>query len=189
MHYCCLVITREFPSDQVLEKALEPYNEDLFYENKDDGREYPVFMWDWWKIGGRYTGQFKLKVEKDCEKYGWKFYSREPRAGRLFRSLALENIRRLAEKTGSVLMHREEDYYGSMGFNDDFLYVDGGLIKDISNYLEAGCFCFVDADGHAETRSYYDGKSFTDDPEFEEKLKAALSASEDFYVCTVDLHD
>lgn len=60
MHYCCLVITREFPSDQVLGKALEPYNEDLFYENKYDGRAYPEFMWDWWKVGGRYTGQFKV---------------------------------------------------------------------------------------------------------------------------------
>lgn len=31
MHYCSIIITKEFPTNDVLEEILSPYNEDDYY--------------------------------------------------------------------------------------------------------------------------------------------------------------
>lgn len=51
MHYSCFVFTKEFPTDDVLYRALMPFNR---YNNDGETKEYPEFFWDWFKVGGRY---------------------------------------------------------------------------------------------------------------------------------------
>lgn len=58
MHYCTLLITKEFPTDEAISDIMRPYYEELV-EYDDNGNrigERPVFLWDWYKIGGRYNG-------------------------------------------------------------------------------------------------------------------------------------
>ena len=62
MHSCCLLITKEFPSDDVIQKILEPFNDDVYYSQPEDGRVRPAFCWDWYSVGGRFCGTVKLKV-------------------------------------------------------------------------------------------------------------------------------
>lgn len=187
MHYCSIIITKEFPTDNVLEEILRPYNEDDYY-SQDERQAPPTFMWDWWQVGGRYTGQIKLTIDKDDEEYQWCYMAKEPRAGRLFRSSTLEHFQFLSNKNNSFYF--EEDYFPSMGYRDGFLYVDGGRVKDIQNLEELGCFNFIDKDGRAFTRSYYDGQgNFIDNADFDKQFMNALKNSQDCYICVVDIHD
>lgn len=62
MHYCCMVFTKEFPSQAVLEKVLKPFNSEEVYGQPEENIVYPAFTWDWWRVGGRYEGKLKLKV-------------------------------------------------------------------------------------------------------------------------------
>ena len=73
MHYCIAVITDQFPTDETLGQKLAPYDENAFYSQFEDGEEIeeeinkaqrPLFMWDYWQVGGRYGGQLKLKIDK-----------------------------------------------------------------------------------------------------------------------------
>ena len=88
MHYCCVIFSKEFPSDAVISKMLSPFCED------DETRscEYPAFLWDWYGLGGRYNGKLKLSIEKNSDKYEWNYFIDKPRAGRLFRSYLLEKL-------------------------------------------------------------------------------------------------
>ena len=190
-HYCGLIITTTFPTDEVLGKILEPYNEDRFYEQLDEGKDpvRPCFLWDYWQVGGRYAGNFKLSTD-DKEKYGWDFYLREPRTGRLFRSFLLENMKRYVEtSTGIFRLWREEDYFSSMGYRDGYLYVDGAEICDIKNYSETECFLFIDQNGNARARECWDGEEWKNNFSFDEELKQALENSTDCFGCIVDFHN
>lgn len=197
MHYCCVMLTREFPSDAVIEKLLEPFNDKNVYgDGDDDDAEivYPAFTWDWWQVGGRYSGKFKLRYDSEDEdsKYRWRYYADQPRTKRLFRSWALEEIMEITNETRRRLLgFTEEDYFTAMGSRDGFLYVDGALIADLINFDDKAleCFCFVDADGNGYVRRYYDGVTFTDIPDFDATVKAICEAQKDCYVVTVDLHD
>lgn len=92
MHYCCFVFTEEFPTDDVLYNVLEPFNEEKFYGNEEENKEYPEFMWDWFKVGGRYSAELKLEVRKNDENYRWEFFENNPRNNRLFRSQLIDMI-------------------------------------------------------------------------------------------------
>ena len=53
MHYCSIIITKEFPTDTVLEEILRPYNEDDYYSQ--DERQAPPYFYvglvaGWWPI-------------------------------------------------------------------------------------------------------------------------------------------
>ena len=82
MHYCCLLITKEFPTEEVIHDALAPFNEDDVLEQPEESRIYPAFTWDWWQVGGIYSGQFKLKVNENDEKYRWEYYDHTQGSGR-----------------------------------------------------------------------------------------------------------
>ena len=189
MHYACLVITKEFPTDEVLEKVLSPYNDDVFYSQPEESQKYPPILWDWWQVGGRYNGRFKLTVKKDDEKHRWEYYAKEPRAGRLFRSSLLEKMKSLADKAREDFMFTEEDCFWSMGYLDGFIYVDGGAVSEISNLEDVGCYCCIDADGIAIARSSWNGEHYEEDKHYDEKLKAVIANSKDYYACMIDLHD
>ncbi len=188
MHYCCLVIAKEFPTDEVLEKILKPFNSEDFWEKPEDQRVRPAFTWDWYVIGGRYGGRIKLKVDRCDKKYEWCYITREPRNGRLFRSALLDTLAHY-RKSNWDIAYRENYDFDYMGFNDDFLYVDAALADDIQNISEIGCYCFVDQNGNAFSRDCFDGENWIDNPEFDEQVSKAKENSSGCYICVVDLHD
>ena len=179
MHYCCLVITKEFPTDTVLEKALKPFN-------KETAENYPAFTWDWYQVGGRYNGSLKLKIDDTDEKYRWNFYTKPYRNGRLFRSYLLT---KMEEFSKGSFMYSEEDYFRSMGSRENFLFIDGGYIPDLLNFESVECFCYLDKDGNAYSRERWTGDNFEKNDKFDEQLKAVKDNSKDCYACIVDLHD
>lgn len=186
MHYCCLIVTKEYPTDDVLNKVLQPFNDDVVYENED--KERPPFTWDWWQIGGRYNGRIKLNVTDNEDKYNWGFYAPSPRSKRLFRSHLLDEMRKFAGKANYPFF-TEEDYFMSMGFKDGFIYVDGASADDITNLESLECYCFVDDNGAAYARESWDGGAWVKHEDFDEKLEEIKKNAKGKYVCIVDLHD
>ena len=78
MHYCVHLLTKELPSENKIAEIMKPYNSELVYSSDDEDKQidYPVFTWDYYRIGGRYKSELKLKVhffqflvEKECIKY------------------------------------------------------------------------------------------------------------------------
>lgn len=189
MHFSCLIITKDFPTDSVLDKVLLPFNGNVVYSQPEEIRDYPPFMWDWWQVGGRWNGLFKLVVKEDDEKYRWDVYERDSRVGRLFRSFLLEKMREFAVKAKQDFFFCEEDFFPSMGSRDGFIYVDGASISDILNFEDVGCYCCIDADGNAFSLSSWNGEEWKDDDNFENKLETVIEKSKEYYACIVDLHD
>lgn len=191
MHYCILLLTEKFPTNAIIEKALEPYREDEYYTQLDKGNEVacPLLLWDWWQIGGRYNGKFKLKYDHNDQdsQYRWMFMPKEPRVGRLFRSQLLEKIQEL-EKSPFFF---EDDYYGSMGCRDGYLYVDGGYIPDLLNFDEVctQCYGLIDIDGTAYARERYNGKEWLDIEVFEDNARAICESRKDCWVTCLDIHE
>ena len=188
MHYCIHLFTEELPSKAQIEELMAPYNENVIYGDEEDKTteiSYPEFMWDWYQIGGRYCGRLKLKMQIDKEdEYQWKYNSREPREGRLFYSSLLRKIR---EKF-AFYEGREEDYYGYMG-DYTYLRVDGAKIKDLLNADELECYGYIDVDGSALVRSYWNGKEFEEREDFDERYKEKLKERSDCFLTVIDIHD
>lgn len=181
MHFCIVIITKEFPTDDVLEKILAPYNEEDYFQNPE---ERPAFLWDYWMVGGRYKGRLKLNIAEDNESYEWKYYASEPRAGRLFRHGLLEAM---LEKNGRMF-YSEEDYYGWMGSNDEFLYVDGGKIADMRPIDVRGYMC-IDAEGNLLQRITWNGAEATENTEYDLQVQQAIQNCPEGYICIVDIHE
>lgn len=66
MHCCLLLITREMPSENRIAEILKPYDEEnLECDETGEIIFFPIFTYDWWEIGSRYSGKLKLKID-DC---------------------------------------------------------------------------------------------------------------------------
>lgn len=190
MHYSLMLITKEFPTEKVIEKALEPYNEDEFYKLKEenDDIKYPIIQWDWWQIGGRYEGALKLRIDNNDEKYRWKFYSSDGRNGKLFLSHLLTDMKNFAKNTCHNFF-TEEDYYQTMGMRDGYLRVDGAFVDDLLDFSQVSCYCCIDKDGNAYTRSYWNGDNYEENDKFDDQLEQVKADSKGCYVTIIDLHD
>lgn len=197
MHYSFVVITKDFPTDDVLSEVLQPYNEEAFYEKYEEregeipSNERPVFMWDWWQVGGRYGGRLKLKVDYDDEEYRWKFYAKEPRAGRLFRSNMCEELD-AARKNNTFFTPIEDDYRAYLGSIDGYIRVDGCKVKDVIDFEETvieHSYGFIGKDGEAYAIELWNGHNFVNDEHYKEKVKEAIKDVQDCYVTYVDCHD
>ena len=145
-HYSCFVFTKEFPDDDVLYRALMPFNR---YNNDGETKEYPDFFWDWFKVGGRYSGMLKLEIRKNDEKYRWGFYSNVGRNGKLFRSTLIDTIDKFKQASRDGWMFNEEDVYGELGRWDGYIRVDACPVVDILNIKKISCYCFIDKNGNA----------------------------------------
>ena len=195
MHYAIVIVTEEFPTDEVLEKVLEPYEDEVFYgqfgEDEDipDTAERPVFTWDWWQVGGRYCGRIKLKIDYEDEEYEWKFYTKKPRAGRLFRSMMLEKIDKLK---ASKFFYAEDEIRPYLGSIDGYIRVDGCKAKDaidlVDNVVE-NSWGFIGKDGKAYGNEYWNGKKYEKNEQYEKEVREAMKGISDEYVCYVDIHD
>lgn len=194
MHYCCYLYTKEFPTDEVIEKALKPYEyKDGGY---DDGEQRPLFTWDWWQVGGRYGGKLKLniKAQDGVDKYETEYLVRYRRAGRLFRCKLLEETTRGILDHGSWKETKadESEALNYCGMRDGILYVDGAWANDIQSLTDEAdnCWAVIDTDGTAIARERWNGADWKDDDRFSDKAKAiAMKNKADTYVTVVDIHD
>lgn len=193
MHYCLMFLSKDFPTDAVINAAMKPFSDDVVYKDADEEGTnivYPAFTWDWWQVGGRYNGKLKLKYDPndDTSEYRWMFVSKQTRVKRLFRSYLLEDL--MGAKKPPFFW--EDEYIASMGTRDGYLYVDGGKIADMLNFKEecTRCFCYLDTDGNAYAREIWnDNHKWVEDAEFEDKVKVACEGKTDGYVVFIDIHD
>lgn len=180
MHYCVHLITRELPTEEEISKIMKPYNDDMV-ENYNDC----PFSWDYWVIGGRYSGRIKLRIDEEAEEYRWPYYETNPREGRLFYSSILNRIRHSFPRFET----REEDWFSYLGYLDNYLHVDGAKIKDILNIEDLGCYVCIDVNGNVIVQETWDGKNFTTNQSFDAEYKRILEESKDYFLTILDIHD
>lgn len=196
MHTSMVVITREFPTDEVLDKVMEPYNDEAFYEKYSDedeipkDAEWPKFTWDYFVVGGRYGGRLKLRMDMEDQTYKWGFYAKEPRAGRLFRSTLCERVD-AARREHTIFSSFEDEYRGYLGAPEGYIRVDGCKVKDVIDFEKTvleGSFGIIGKDGKVICREYY-GEKFEENENYEEEVKEELKDVQDCYVTYLDVHD
>lgn len=198
MHYCCHLYTKEFPTDDVIAKAMAPYDEEKYYRERetDESIPRPAITYDYYIVGGRYGGRLKLDWTK--EKYEPNCFSRYRRAGRLFRSAFLERttygtmewaIKDMDKKLEEVYAMR---YCGAVEGSEG-MRVDGALICDLTNFYEIAdvCYCVIDTDGKAYARETYNGDNWDDTSNFDETAKAIAEKNRenDCYLTIIDVHN
>ena len=189
MHYCVLLITKEFPSESEIDEVMQPYcYNNIKYDEETDEliTPYPIFTWDYYNIGGRYGGLLKLKIDGKDKHYQWNFCIAENRNKRLFYSQLLS---KLQEASKGKLLFSEEEYFAYMGWRDDFLYVDGARIDDLLNFDEVNCFICIDSNGNAIARKSWDGHDFIKDEKFDDKLADIKKNSKGMFATILDIHD
>ena len=191
MHYCVLVYTKEFPTDEVIEKALKPYK--YKEDGYEDGEQRPLFTWDWWQVGGRYGGKFKLDISdrEHEEKYKIFEFTRIRRSVTLFRNAYLEKTTYGMDEFNRAML-AEEYAIQYCGMRDGYIYVDGAWANDIKNLMDEAenCWAVIDADGTAVAREHWDGEHWENDDKFADKAMAiAMKNKADTYVTVVDIHD
>ena len=187
MHYCIQVITREFPTDEVLAEVLAPFKEEDFYAKleKDESLLSPPILWDWWQLGGRYGALLKIDVSgENAEKYNLVYYPNEKRSGRLFRSACLEKAKLDVGFSGGLT---ETDALLYMGIRDDFIYADSAPIKDLKE--GTGGFGLIIPTGEAFARKYWNRSEWIENTEFDQIKEKALSDYKDCWISVIDIHN
>lgn len=186
MHYCALLFTKKFPTEEEISEIMRPYDEEFFEydKNGDIIGGHPVFQYDYYSIGGRYGGELKLKIDYNNKYYNWDYYSKEPRNERLFYSKLLSKI-----KSKSNFLFSEEDCFLYMGALDGFIYVDGARVDDLLNFDDLSCYICIDSNGNAIARETWNGHDFVEDEQFDEKFEVIKKNSKGMFVTVLDLHD
>lgn len=192
MHYCVHLLTKELPSENKIAEIMKPYNSELVYSSDDEDKQidYPVFTWDYYRIGGRYKAELKLKVDEEGSEnskyYNWGYYDRQGRNGRLFWSSLLSTLK---ENITPEWMYHEEDWFMNMGFGDGHILVDGAKQSDVLNMDRIGCYICILPDGSAIARDSWNGKDIVKDEKFDEKYKQAITDNMDGFITVLDIHD
>lgn len=193
MHYCVHLLTKELPSEDKIAEIMKPYNSELVYGSDDEEGnqiDYPVFTWDYYRIGGRYKAELKLKVDEEgsanSEYYNWGYYDRQDRNGRLFWSSLLSTLK---ENITPEWMYHEEDWFMNIGFGDGHILVDGAKQSDVINIDKLGCYICILPDGSAIARDSWNGKAIVKDEKFDEKYKQAITDNMDGFITVLDIHD
>lgn len=202
MHYCIYLFTKDLPNDTQIQKIMHPYSE-YAVENEETVDPDPRIdiRWDSYAVGGRYGGLLKLKCLPEEDVYKWHFYVDAPRAGRLFRCQFLENLLGIAKENGQLARSNgfydfndiEQRFFDYSGIWDDYVCVDGCKISDLLNseeLIDHGCGFVDDVFGNQSTRDFWnrEERSFVDNPEYENELKAAFERNKDNYLTILDLH-
>jgi hypothetical protein len=189
MHYCVLLLTKRFPIESDIAEIMKPYDEEKAVYSEDGETRIdkrPLFEFDWYQIGGRYSGLIKLRIDRENKDYDWNHYAKADRNGRLFHSCLLKKVKK---NTRQLFLFREEDFYTSMGANDGFLYVDGAKISDILNYDKIDCCNCIGSDGEVIARSSWDGEEWISDDDFDKKLLKMKNDYADGFATILDIHD
>lgn len=76
MHYYALaIIPADGDVDELLDELLDPFNEEKEVElRQEEGEEpywhNPLGLWDWWQVGGRYSGRLS-KIDPQRDPRNW----------------------------------------------------------------------------------------------------------------------
>lgn len=186
MHYKAHLITREFPTDDVIDKIMQQFSWEEFHNRKDENEPYPVFTWDWYRVGGRYNSFFELDMDKTEDKYQWNYI--ENRVNVVFRSFLFDTMYDICDEKNKWRIS-EYNFYPCLGSRDNILRVDGGLISDMKDFDITSCFIIIDADGNAYARTSWNGNEHIENKDFDNIAKNILEFSKDYYIVTVDIHD
>ena len=62
-------------------------------------------------------------------------------------------------------------------------------ISDIMNMDKIGCFTFMNAEGEAYSREWWNGSDFIENKDFEQRFKEEIEKSKDMYLTIIDYHD
>lgn len=192
MHYCVHLLTKELPSENKIAEIMKPYNSESVYCSDEGSKQidYPIFTWNYYRIGGRYKAELKLKVDErgseNSEYYNWGYYDRQDRNGRLFWSNLLSTLK---ENITPEWMCHEEDWFMNMGFGDGYILVDGAKQSDIINIDKLGCYICILPNGSAIARDSWNGKDIIKDENFDEKYKQAIVDNMDGFITVLDIHD
>ena len=187
MHYCIQVITREFPTDEVLEEVLTPFKQEDFYAKleKDESLPSPPILWDWWQLGGRYGALLKIDVSgENAEKYNLVCYPKRKRSGRLFRSAFLEKANLWVDLWADLT---ETDALVYMGIRDVIIYADSAPIKDLKKCADG--FGLILPTGEVFVRKYWDRCEWIENTEFDQIKEKALSDYKDCWISVIDIHN
>ena len=192
MHYCVHLLTKELPSENKIAEIMKPYNSESVYCSDEGSKQidYPIFTWNYYRIGGRYKAELKLKVDErgseNSEYYNWGYYDRQDRNGRLFWSNLLSTLK---ENITPEWMYHEEDWFMNMGFGDGYILVDCAKQSDIINIDKLGCYICILPNGSAIARDSWNGKDIIKDENFDEKYKQAIVDNMDGFITVLDIHD
>ena len=188
MHYKAHLITREFPTDDIIDKIMQQYSWEEYHNRKDknENEPYPVFTWDWYQVGGRYNSFFELDMDKTEGKYEWKYI--KDRVNVVFRSFLFDKMYAVCDENKKWLLS-EYKFYPCLGSRDNILRCDGGLISDMKDFDITSCFIIIDADGFAYARRSWNGTEHINREDFDDIAKDILAISKDYYIVTVDIHD
>lgn len=170
MHCKGYIITKKLPAKSDLSKTLDKYRENG--KNKK-------FEWDWYEIGGRYSGKIKINFNPSENEDNW--YSSKNRNNKYFISQAIEEIKEQVE------YYEELDWLPYMGIRENILYVDGAYFKDTINFDITDCYLVIDDKKKLYVREYWNGSKWIKENEFDNKVKNINL--QDKFILTIDFHD
>lgn len=201
MHYCIYLFTKDLPTDEQINTIMAPYSDENHDKYSPKQPMQPDIQWDYWVVGGRYSGLLKLGCRDDDDVYKWRFYIEEPRAGRLFRCQFLEELIEARRNNHGILSYGfyspssiEKDFLSYSGIRDGYIRVDGCKISDLANLEERldGGYGFIDDEFQkVSTRDWWntDIRNFEENSEYEKELKDAFERNKDNYLTIIDIHD
>ena len=128
----------------------------------------------------------KLKVDENDNTYNWMWCEHNPRNGRLFWCSLLSTLQKHITPS---FMYSEEDWFSSLGISDGYIRVDGAKLKDVLNLDDLGCYIYILPDGSAVARSSWNGNSFIEDKNFDDKYAKALEDNMNGFITVIDIHD
>lgn len=172
MHCKGFLITKELPSEDNINKILKKY----YWENK---KNKSGFNWDWFEIGGRYSGGIKLKFDYEDKKYEFEYLGRK-RNNKLF-------ICKLLDELKENEYFDESDYFGYLGSYDKQLNIDGGYYNDLKNFDIADCYLVITDDNYFNIRSKWNGENYIDNDNFDEEVKSI--DLKDKFITIIDFHE
>lgn len=202
MHYHAEIWVKDPEKvNEQIENIMSPYYKELeIKRHKEDGDVWfdnPNGFWDWWQIGGSYTGchsgynpaEDPANIEK-C----WLCNSTGFRNDRLGKDSRIQDPSYTCNGCGYFNHDTKQWEHGKYGpgkrlkwpTNFTEHYGDIQAVKDIDNDLT--CFTLI-ADGKIFHQELWSGKTF-EKTGFDGKVKQALSSLgiEDGFLVTVDYH-
>ena len=195
MHYCCLLITKEIPTKEDIDKIMEPYKEcDEMYEKKEkmSGEEiskaYP-FTWDYYLIGGRYGGYIKYKFEGD----DYKFYNHNLNHKKILSKLFDDLNKNYQDRLAKLLEKNEVDeaeFVEYLGYRDKFIYCDGSYISkcDLPADLR-GYVCIDSIRNKVYAREVWNGSEWIKDKDYDNKVAQTIQNSQEGFITVLDFHN
>lgn len=193
-YYCQLLQLEDKTDEEIYQYYREGEDEDLYDEDGNELSTYnPDSKWDWFSIGGRWDGYFKLKDAAETNGNSakisdiiWEGTEEEKKAAARFWEVVVEG----AEKT----KEEEEDHFRFFSIYNKEYYKKRFSSKE--EYVERATFscpyAIVTPEGEwvAPGEMHWFSSSETDEQqaEYEKWFKKFIDEHQDYYITLVDCH-